>query len=72
MELFDKQVADWETLEQQIDEVLGIVESLRSRNRALTEKINSLEEEKKAFREIKQEMEKKIKALIEKVNTIEE
>ncbi len=72
MELFDKQGSDWDALEQQISEVIDIVEQLRSKNRALSEKIKTIEEEKKAFCEIKQEMEKKIKALIEKVSTIKE
>jgi phage shock protein A len=72
MELFDKQVSDWETLEKHIDEIIDAVEELRSQNRALSEKIKTYEEEKKEFREIKQEMEKKIKSLIEKVSTIKE
>lgn len=72
MELFDKQGSDWDTLEQQISEVIDIVEQLRSKNRTLSEKIKTIEEEKKGFCEIKQEMEKKIKALIEKVSTIKE
>jgi hypothetical protein len=72
MELFDNQVSDWEALEVQINEIIDVIEKLRSKNRALSEKIITLEEEKKAFHDIKQEMQKKIKALIDKVSTIKE
>ena len=72
MELFDKLGSDWDTLEQQISEIIDNIEQLLSKNRALSERIKTIEEEKKAYCEIKQEMEKKIKALIEKVSTIKE
>jgi predicted nucleic acid-binding Zn-ribbon protein len=72
MGLFDNQDNDWDALEEQINEIIDIVEKLRSENMALSGKVKTLEEEKKAFHQIKQEMEKKIKMLIEKLSSIKE
>jgi phage shock protein A len=72
MELFDIQDNDLATFEEQINEIIDTVEKLRSENMALSGKVKTLEEEKKAFHQTKQEMEKKIKMLIEKVSSIKE
>ncbi|MCK4575317.1 hypothetical protein KAU34_02810 [candidate division WOR-3 bacterium] len=72
MELFDKTYSDWETLEQEIDEAINLIENLREKNKLLTEKNSELKEEKKTFNEIKKKMEMKIKELLEKLSTLKE
>ncbi len=72
MELFDKTYSDWETLEQEIDEAINLIENLREKNKLLTEKNSELKEGKKTFNEIKKKMEMKIKELLEKLSTLKE
>jgi len=72
MELFEKSVANWETLEQEIEETIELIQNIRNKNETLVKNNKKLEEEIKRFNKIKKKMEEKINELLEKLNTFKE
>ena len=72
MDLFDKNNTDWETVEQEIEKAIKLIQELRAEKKSLVEENKKLKEDTITFRKTEKELERKIKELIEKVNAIEE
>jgi len=72
MDLFDKNSTDWETVEQEIEEAIKLIQELRAEKKSLVEENNKLKEDTITFRKTEKELERRIKELIKKVNAIGE
>ncbi|TET25119.1 MAG: hypothetical protein E3J78_00015 [Candidatus Cloacimonadota bacterium] len=72
MDLFDKNSTDWETVEQEIEKAIKLIQELRTEKKSLVEENNKLKEDTITFRKTEKELERRIKELIKKVNAIGE